>query len=203
MLLSKSAQFWTIRYMYMYTHRGGVGTYSHVERFRTNTYMTYLAYTLFLTCIKHDMLLTCNMHVTCLLFTCYSHYMRCACYYYFNMHTTWILPLLQHACCLNMRHTWLLHSCYRHVWVNMHVRASNMHVTYTRFRIGCCKNVGDVEKLISFASRHFTRGTDHAFWLAMPINHTYSSYLLVVYADKTYSYVCPWPAMGTRRVCAL
>ena len=103
--------------------RGGISIYFDIERFRMNTYITYLVYTLFLTCIKHDMLLTCNMHVTCLLFTCYSHYMRCACYYYFNMHTTCILPLLQHARCLYMHHT----------WVNMHVRGSNMHVTCTRF----------------------------------------------------------------------
>ena len=76
-------------------------TYFDVKRFRMNTYMTYLAYTLFQICIKHDMLPTCNMHVTCLLFT---YYMHCACNYYFS-HTTLILPLLQHACCLNMRYT--------------------------------------------------------------------------------------------------
>ena len=79
-------------------------TYFDVKRFRMNTYMTYLAYTLFQICIKHDMLPTCNMHVTCQLFTHYSHYMHCACNYYFN-HTTCILPLLQHACCLNMCYT--------------------------------------------------------------------------------------------------
>ena len=78
--------------------RGGV---YDVERFKTNTYMTYLAYTLFKTCIKHDMLLTHNVHLSCLLSTCYSCSMHCAWYYCFNMHTTCILPLLQHACCPN------------------------------------------------------------------------------------------------------
>jgi hypothetical protein len=76
-------------------HRwSGVSIRSDAERFRTNTYMIYLAYTLFLACIKHDMLVTWNMHVTCLFGACYSCYMRCAFYRYFDMHTTCILPLL-------------------------------------------------------------------------------------------------------------
>ena len=61
------------------------------ERFKTITYMTYLAYVVFLTCV---MFLTCNLHVTCLLFSRCSCYMRCACYTYFNMHITCILPVL-------------------------------------------------------------------------------------------------------------
>ena len=42
----------------------------NIERFRTNTYMIYLAHTLFLTCIKHVLLLTwhaCHFPVVCLL----------------------------------------------------------------------------------------------------------------------------------------
>ena len=106
-------------------YRGGVGMYFDIKRFRIP--MTYLAYTL------SNMRQTRNMHVTCLLFTCYSHYMHSECYHNFNTHTTCILPLLQHACCLNMHHTWLLNSCYRHVKVNMPVRANNIHVGCTRF----------------------------------------------------------------------
>ena len=49
--------------------------------------MIYLAHKLF-KCVKHDMLLTWNMHVTCLLFACYFCYMRCACYPYYDLHTT-------------------------------------------------------------------------------------------------------------------
>ena len=86
-----------------YTHRKGWSQPILQRRgFKTNSYMTYLAYTLFKN--KHDMLLTDNMHVTCLLFTCCSCYMHCACYYYFNMYTTCILLLLQHACCPNMHY---------------------------------------------------------------------------------------------------
>ena len=71
--------------------------------------------------------MTCYLHVICMWHACYySHYMHSASYHYFNLHTTCILPLLQHACYLNMCHPWL-HSCYRCVWENMLVKACNMN----------------------------------------------------------------------------
>ena len=57
----------------------------------------------------------CDMHVTLI------H----ACHHYYNMHdmhTTCMLPLLQHACHLNTHVTCIYHACNRHVTLNMHVR---------------------------------------------------------------------------------
>ena len=69
--------------------------------------------------------------VTCLLFNCYS---ALCMFLLLNMDTTCILPLLQHASCLNMCHmiiTFMLQACSA-----KHVSVSNMHVTCTRFHIG-------------------------------------------------------------------
>ena len=128
----KELKLWAIVIdMCTYLGRSRVAKYSDIKRFRTDTYNDiYLAYALFshasnMTCYVH---VAKMMHMTCLLFNCHSCYMCCL-LLLFNVHTTCIL--LQLACCLYMRYTWLYyHSCYRHV---QHVRARKMHVTCIRF----------------------------------------------------------------------
>jgi hypothetical protein len=75
-----------------YVSRSEVSVTCDIDRFKTNTYVTYLAHPVFLTMTNMHQashLNTCNLHITCLLFACCCCYMHCICYsyIYFNVHT--------------------------------------------------------------------------------------------------------------------
>ena len=90
------------------------------------------------------MLLIRNMRVTCLLFAYYSCYMHCACYPYFDMHTTCILPLHcnMHVVLTCATHEYNIHNTGMFGVITMHVSASNMHVICIRFCIGSLLTLG-------------------------------------------------------------
>ena len=93
----KVLKLW-ISHRYMYICKQGRGQRNMWRQEIQNEYLCDIfSICSFLTCIKQDMFLTCNLHVTCLLFACYACcfcFIHCACYTYFNMRTTCILPVL-------------------------------------------------------------------------------------------------------------